>query len=87
MGFNFEEGYIQEVIQLCVNSYSLKALDRGISIVVKDNIKKLPLFKFDKQKIEQVISNLLDNAVKYSYSNRFIQITNHLLDLLFVKFK
>jgi len=74
IGFNFEKGYIQNIIQLCVNNFKLRALERGISIVVKDNVKKLPPFLLDKCKIEQVINNLLDNAVKYSHASRLIQI-------------
>lgn len=74
MGYNFEEGNIQDLIQQCANNYRLRALERGISIIIKDNVKKLPSFKFDKTKIEQVINNLIDNAVKYSHFNRFIQI-------------
>jgi len=74
IGYNFETGLIQDIIQLSVNSYRLRALERGISIIVRDNVKRLPPFKFDKYKIEQVISNLIDNAVKYSHFNRFIQI-------------
>lgn len=42
--------------------------------LIQDNVKKLPPFIFDKIKIEQVINNLIDNAIKYSQSNRFIQI-------------
>jgi PAS domain S-box-containing protein len=75
MGFNFEEGCIQHIIESCVLSYRLRALERGISIIVRDNIKRVPKFIFDKQKIEQVITNLIDNAVKYSDFNRKIQIS------------
>jgi signal transduction histidine kinase len=74
MGFNFGEGFIQDLIQQCVSCYRLRALERGISIIIKDSIKKLPAFRFDKTKIEQVLNNLIDNAVKYSHYNRFIQI-------------
>jgi PAS domain S-box-containing protein len=74
MSCQFEKGYIQNVIQLCVNNYRLRALERGISINVRDNVKKLPAFEFDRVKIEQVINNLLDNAIKYSHNNRYIQI-------------
>ena len=74
MGFSFIEGKIQDVIEKCVANYKIRALEQGISFIIKDNIKKLSAFKFDNQKIEQVISNLLDNAVKYSHFNRLIQI-------------
>ena len=74
MGFYFEQDYIQNIIEHCVNNYKLRALERGISIIVKDNVKRLHPFKFDIQKIEQVINNLLDNAIKYSHYNRYIQI-------------
>jgi signal transduction histidine kinase len=74
MGYNFADGFIQDLIQQCVSCHRLRALERGISIIIKDSIKKLPGFRFDKTKIEQVLNNLIDNAVKYSHFNRFIQI-------------
>ncbi|MDZ7356208.1 MAG: GAF domain-containing protein [candidate division KSB1 bacterium] len=74
IGFNFEKGFIQDVIQNCVSYYRLRALQRGISIQIRDNVKKLPAFYFDRPKIEQVIINLVDNAVKYSHDNRYIRI-------------
>jgi len=74
LGFYFEENFIRDVIENCKSRYKIIALERGIPIIIKDNIKKLPKFKFDKQKIEQVINNILDNAVKYSHNSRNIQI-------------
>lgn len=77
IGFNFEEGYIQEIIENCVKFYRNRALQRGINIVIKDNVKKLPKFRFDKQKIDQLITNFIDNAIKYSLYGEMIQISGY----------
>lgn len=52
---------------------NLFAKPRGIQL--KLNIDgKLPVFKFDKNKIEQVLNNLLSNAIKFSAENSHIDI-------------
>jgi signal transduction histidine kinase len=47
--------------------------EKGISIhlVLSDDI---PLVDFDKNKIEQVLNNLISNAIKYSHPNTMISI-------------
>ena len=49
------------------------ATEKGISIdsVLSDDI---PLVNFDKNKIEQVLNNLISNAIKYSHPNTTIRI-------------
>ncbi len=49
------------------------ATEKGISIdlVLPDDI---PLVDFDKNKIEQVLNNLISNAIKYSHPNTTIRI-------------
>jgi two-component system, cell cycle sensor histidine kinase PleC len=49
------------------------ATEKGISIeaVFSDDI---PLVDFDKNKIEQVLNNLISNAIKYSHPNTTIRI-------------
>jgi signal transduction histidine kinase len=74
MDFDFREGYLQDVIKNCVDAYRLRALERGLSMVVKDGVKHLPKIAFDKDKMEQAITNLIDNAVKYSHLNQYIEI-------------
>ncbi|MFQ5651842.1 MAG: GAF domain-containing protein [bacterium] len=74
MEFDFKYGYIQDVIKECVDAYKLRAMERGINIIVRDKIKKLPGFKFDHVKMEQAMTNLIDNAVKYSHYNQAIDI-------------
>lgn len=72
--FDFAEGHIQKVIKSCVDTYRLRALERGISIIVRDKVKSLPPIVFDHCKVEQALTNLIDNAVKYSHANQFITI-------------
>jgi len=74
LDFDFREGYLQDVIKNCVDAYRLRALERGLSMIVKDGVKHLPKIVFDKDKMEQAVTNLIDNAVKYSHLNQYIEI-------------
>ncbi|MBN1348742.1 GAF domain-containing protein [candidate division KSB1 bacterium] len=74
IGYNFEYENLGSIVYKCVNSYRVRAIERDISIAVRDNIRRLPCFYFDPHKISQVCSNLIDNAVKYSRANTYIQI-------------
>ncbi len=74
MEFDFKEGYLQDVIKSCADAYKLRALERGIRIIIRDSVKHLPKIKFDRDKIEQAITNLIDNAVKYSHFNQYVEI-------------
>jgi signal transduction histidine kinase len=74
MGVNFERGFIGETIALCADRFFETALKRGIRIIVYDSVKKLPVLHYDKTQMEQVFTNLIDNAVKYSHYNKNIEI-------------
>ncbi len=74
MGINLEKGYIGSTIKLCAGRFEETAQKRGIRIIVFDSVKKLPHVYYDKTKLEQVFTNLLDNAVKYSHFNQNIEI-------------
>jgi signal transduction histidine kinase len=74
LGANFEEGFVGKTIQLCADRFFESAEKRGIRIVVYDSVKKLPAILFDRSQIEQVFTNLFDNAVKYSHAHQQIEV-------------
>jgi PAS domain S-box-containing protein len=73
-GTNFEEGLISDVIIFCAERFQETAQKRGINIIIYDSLKKLPAVHFDKSQIEQVFTNLIDNAVKYSYGGESVEV-------------
>lgn len=63
---------IQDLVRDVYEELSLKAAERGISLSFKKGTER-PLFvKADKQKIKQVIVNLVDNAIKYGNDSGYI---------------
>lgn len=74
MGINFERGLLRDTIMQCADRFFEKANRRGIRILVYDSVKKLPAILYDKSQMEQVFTNLIDNAVKYSHFNQNIKI-------------
>jgi signal transduction histidine kinase len=74
MGLNLEQSLIGNTILLCADRFFETADKRGIRIIVFDSVKRLPAIYFDKTQMEQVLINLLDNAVKYSHFNQPIEI-------------
>lgn len=60
---------IQELIKEVYEELLFKAKDKNIQLVMKKGTER-PLFVYaDKQKIKQVIVNLVDNAIKYGNEN------------------
>jgi signal transduction histidine kinase len=54
--------------------FTARAAQRNIKIIVWDSAKKLPKIQMDGNRMAQVITNLLDNAVKYSFKGEKIHI-------------
>jgi signal transduction histidine kinase len=74
MGLNFEEASISETIASCAERFRETARKRGINIIIYDSVKRLPRIYYDRSQMEQVFTNLIDNAVKYSFANQNIEI-------------
>ena len=77
MEFNFREGRIQDIVHVCVDAYKLRALERGIRFIVPESVLHLKPFAFDHDRMKQAITNLIDNAVKYSHYHQFIHVSGN----------
>ncbi|MFQ5965386.1 MAG: ATP-binding protein [Candidatus Scalinduaceae bacterium] len=62
---------LQEIIHQVTEGLKLLASKKNLTLTVKAN-DKLPEVLGDKQEITRVISNLIDNAIKYSESGEII---------------
>jgi signal transduction histidine kinase len=62
---NFEHGNINDVLSEVCRLWSNRFQEKGLALYFLAN-DKLPIFPFDSPKLERVISNLLENAFKFT---------------------
>ncbi len=75
-----ENFLIQELIREVFESLSLKAEEKQLKLQIKKGCE-LPLTVFaDKEKIRQVITNLVDNAIKYGKQNGVIEASAYKME-------
>ncbi len=74
MSFTPEVISVPQLIQECVDVVQLKAQEQGIQIHIDLPSEVLPNLEADKDKIKQVLINLLTNAVKYNRDDGRIEI-------------
>ena len=71
---------IQDIIKEVCESLSIKADEKKIKCIIKKGCE-LPLTVFaDKEKIRQVLINLVDNAMKYGKQNGIIEGSAYKID-------
>ena len=72
--YNFVDGDMAEVIENVLSSYRYQIINSGFD--VQTNIQPgLPPVLIDRDAMAQAISNLLDNAIKYSRDVKHLSIT------------
>lgn len=71
---NLEPCDINEILRKEVENYRVFAESKNIDLVV-DLAENLPLVKVDKEKIVQVLNNLLSNAFKFTYKGEITRIS------------
>lgn len=64
--FSITEFESAELLEFVIEELKVRAKQKDVALVLKKSTAKLPLVMADKEKTHQVISNLIDNAIKYS---------------------
>jgi len=81
--YYFEDTDISEIITSAIDDIEYRAKEKNITIYyLKDheNVK----IKLDKNRIRQVMDNILVNAVKFTYKNKEIEISSEIYDDKFI---
>lgn len=71
MRFLLEENALNQTIEEVKNGFQTVAKAKGLEILCELD-EALPLFLFDRDKIIQVLNNLLNNAIKFTPQGRII---------------
>lgn len=66
MKFDFEDVNLSDLVQDVFEELEQHAKNRGLEFTFIKPAKKIPLLKLDRNKIREVLMNLMDNAVKYT---------------------
>lgn len=66
MQYNFQPTHLEEMVQDLGNMFSVIARKRGLEFSVVLPETPLPVVTVDGAKIREVMSNLIDNAIKYT---------------------
>jgi signal transduction histidine kinase len=77
----FERYQLSVLVSNCATGYMGDARRNGRTLIVDPSIESLPQADVDVGRLTIALGNLIDNAIKYSYSNTEIIIRSH-LDLL-----
>lgn len=84
VSLSFEPTNLLEVVELVKKDSSGKLKEKKLRVIIKKDVK-MPLVLADKDRLYQIIYNLLENARKYSFPKSTIKITfeKFLSDIIF----
>jgi signal transduction histidine kinase len=64
--YNFEMVWLEPLIKEIVDMFAMTAKNKNLSLTLKLPEQMLPKMTIDPNKIKEVVSNLIDNALKYT---------------------
>lgn len=64
--YKFDHHRMEDLVNELYDTFVLRAKERGLAFSVKTPRKPLPPVEMDYSKMREVISNLIDNAIKYT---------------------
>lgn len=79
MDYHFEEININTVVEYIKSTLSPLLKEKEIELIIEDG-KELPKIHADAQRLEQVLTNLVSNAVKFTPEKRKITIKTELIN-------
>lgn len=79
MDFNFKEINIHSVIDYVKSTLSEVAKSKNLLLVTEET-ENLPLINADSQRLEQVLTNLVSNAIKFTPEGKTITIKSKLIN-------
>ena len=74
MGINKQEVYSKEFFTGLLDEISMDVISNGKEFTIEGEIPNL-LINLDKDRIGQVINNIISNSIKYTYANGIISIS------------
>ena len=79
MDFNFVETNINTVIDYVKSALSEVAKSKGLTLITEE-AENLPSVNADPQRLEQVLTNLVSNAIKFTPDNKTIKISSKIIN-------
>ncbi|MDZ7612085.1 MAG: ATP-binding protein [Candidatus Moranbacteria bacterium] len=68
--FNFRKNNLPQMVSKIMDTFELEAKEKNLRLTYHPPEKEMEDFVFDKEKLQEVISNLIDNAVKYTQEGK-----------------
>jgi len=62
----WEQGSVEEIIKSVVEELGIKIKEKNAELVFEEPESSLPLVRIDKEKIRNVVLNVIDNAIRYT---------------------